>query len=295
MLFLWRSHWPPAWAHDLRPVLQQFLANLPVLDHIETARVERGDQFSTRYAVDWDSLSYTDTLIFSAATPRVRSVCFRGWPSPAMLKNYDNVPDQGNAATDIRRMREIVRADTRIETLTMDSSIYELLYHYQNSPYDPPSLPLDIWRQGLCQLRHVTTLTLAQVPRSELPSQLTQLARGGHIDSKLEFLLGKALILDNVKTLTLTHWILPAEFLCRSIGPLAPALETLRLHSVAILSETHRQGNELWDQTVKTLRRGGDVSVVVEKPKVCVNFGGYQRDVVPMKKKAMLALEEQLR
>lgn len=293
-LFLWRCGWPDTtpWTRDLEPLLQQLLAQLPNLEHIETADMGFSPRLGPAHPMPQWSLSYADALVLRTAPRAVRSICFRSWPvSPISIDVDDEDNHVASHASDARRLQDFVRNGAQFMELTIDSHMPVLMTGMGIAS----DTVLDIWRQGLLQLRNLTTLTLLQPPCNIVYSGAGELARQGKLDPKLDHLFNEALILENVKTLTLVHWLVPATLFVDRLRKALPALKKLYLQGVAILSEKQRQGEQLWLQCADALQQDGKVSVAVSEPKVCVKWKRYSRhEVVTMRKQARLALEGRL-
>lgn len=321
--YIWRCSWPEVypWTETLEPLLRSLMSTLPALHHMETADAANDMLLSRSDAMMQWSLSYSDTLILRTFPPSVRSVGLRSWPPPAAIANDTQGGYLlGNQASNPQRPQDFMRSGAQLTELTIDCSSH---YFWSASP----SPVLDGWRDGLRQLRHLTTLTLSREPSRQVETTPRSLALKERIDIRLEYLFNEALVLQHVKTLTLIHWQCPAALFAERILASFPELSRLYLRSAVIFfCDNQRDGEYQWIEFAYAMKtgqinlsniddedeegegeggegrdddrskvfQGPKVSLVIQDPRVAIEWSENTHQVVMLQKQARARLQEYL-
>ena len=282
------------WTQNLAPMLRQLLHQLPNLQEVESIGADDA-KFRISLTMRKLCLGYADTLVLRTTPPQTSGICFRSWPPwlRSLSPLYES--DLTSRHSDTQRTQDFIRVGSQFTALTIDSGDNSLAV--TDWPDDPA---LNVWREGLQQLRYLTTLTLSAKLERYYGDSLTAQARTGRLDHRLEDLFDTALVLDHVKELRLRHWTVPAMILHRKLTRSFPALRKLELHNFAILCSSRRQGEEMWREWIDAIAEDGEVRVVLSMPKVCVDLrdptypADREFEIVDLGREARLALEERI-
>ena len=278
-----------AWTVDLGPTLQQLMSQLPTLQHVETADAESSPYLANLHPMRQWSLSYSDALLIQTAPRSVRSISVRSWP-PANTGAYARNNRLISPSSGPQRSQSLIRDGAHFRELAID------ITNSWGAFSSSEMFELDSWRDTLQQLRNLTTLTLSPSGQAQHPAHVQFLAQSGGLDPALNHLLNGTVVLQHLRTVTLLRWTLPVTIFSQKVQTSFPSLERMRLHSIVVLSDTERQGEERWMQLVDGVKQNGKVSVTVREPKVCTRSRRRPSyTVFTMSKQATLRLEGHLK